>query len=123
MKILNYIMAAMFLFSVVVQYNDPDPLVWMTIYGAALAVCVLEILGRNRWYFPAMVGAITLVWALMLVSQVLGKVAFSELFEAWEMKDQRVEVAREMGGLLIVAFWMMVLTGIQWRVARGEGRE
>jgi hypothetical protein len=121
MKILNYIMAAMFLFSVVVQYNDPDPQVWMSIYGAALVVCVLEILGRNRWCFSATVGVITLVWALTLVSQVLGKVAFSELFEAWEMKDQRVEVAREMGGLLIVAFWMAVLTAVQvWRMKRSE---
>jgi hypothetical protein len=46
---------------------------------------------------------------MKLVPAVIGKVAFGELFEAFEMKDERVEVAREFGGLLIIAFWMGVL--------------
>jgi len=110
MKALNYLMTACFLFSVIVQYNDPDPLPWMVIYGLAAAACVLAILDRGSWVFPPAVGAVTLVWAITLAPGVLGRVGFSELFEAFEMKDARVEVAREMGGLLIVAFWMSVLT-------------
>ncbi len=110
MKTLNYLMTACFLFSVAVQYNDPDPLLWMVIYGLAAAACVLAILDRGSRVFPAAVGLVALVWALTLVPGVLGRVGFSELFEAFEMKDARVEVAREMGGLLIVAVWMAVLT-------------
>jgi len=109
MKILNYLMTALFLFSVIVQYNDPDPVRWMMIYGLAGAACVLSIVGRLNWMFPAAVGVVALAWALTLAPNVLGKVAFGELFEAFEMKDERVEVAREFGGLLIVAFWMAVL--------------
>jgi hypothetical protein len=109
MKILNYVMAAAFLFSVIVQYNDPDPLIWMLVYGLAGAACVLAILRRSNWIFPAAIGLVTLVWALTLAPAVIGKVAFGELFEAFEMKDQRVEAAREFGGLLIIAFWMAVL--------------
>jgi hypothetical protein len=109
MKILNYVMTAAFLFSVIVQYNDPDPLLWMLIYGLAGAACVLAIGNRGSWIFPAAVGLVALVWATTLASQVIGKVAFGELFEAFEMKDERVEVAREFGGLLIIAFWMAVL--------------
>lgn len=109
MKILNYLMTACFLFSVIVQYNDPDPLLWMLMYGLAGGACVLAILNRGKWIFPAAIGAVALVWALTLAPNVIGKVAFGELFEAFEMKDERVEVAREMGGLLIIAFWMAVL--------------
>jgi hypothetical protein len=112
MKIMNYVMAACFLFSVIVQYNDPDPIVWMLIYSLAAVACVLAIAGRLNWMFPAAVGIAALAWALTLAPNVIGKVAFSELFEAFEMKDERVEVAREFGGLLIVAFWMTVLI---WR--------
>lgn len=108
-KVVNCLMTAAFLFSVVVQYNDPDPLLWMAIYGAAAIVCILTIKGRGWWPLPAAVGLIALVWALSYAPQVIGKVRFGELFEAFEMKDERVEVAREMGGLLIVAFWMAVL--------------
>ncbi|MCG3143114.1 MAG: hypothetical protein HONDAALG_00435 [Gammaproteobacteria bacterium] len=110
MKILNYLMTAAFLFSVVVQYNDPDPARWMLIYGLACAACVLAIRGRLKWIFPAAVGIAALAWAMTLAPDVIGKVAFGELFEAFEMKDERVEVAREFGGLLIVAFWMAALT-------------
>jgi hypothetical protein len=102
-------MTAAFLFSVAVQYNDPDPLRWMAIYGAAAAACILTLKGRGWWPLPAAIGVIALVWALGYAPQVIGKVRFGELFEAFEMKDERVEVAREMGGLLIIAFWMAVL--------------
>src|SRR5881394_3109931 len=114
-KVLNYLMTAAFLFSVAVQYNDPDPVRWMAIYGAAAVVCVLAIMGRERWPLPAAIGLIALIWALTLAPDVIGKVRFGELFEAFEMKDERVEVAREMGGLLIVAFWMAVATVVFWR--------
>ncbi|MEO6726888.1 MAG: transmembrane 220 family protein [Blastocatellia bacterium] len=115
MKILNYVMTAAFLFSVAVQYNDPDPLRWMAIYGAAAAACVMAIQRRGEWLLPAAIGAIALVWALSYAPQVIGKVRFGELFEAFEMKDARVEVAREMGGLLIVTVWMAVLTVVSLR--------
>jgi len=118
MKILNYVMTACFLFSAIVQYNDPDPARWMLIYGLACAACALAIMGRLNWVFPAAVGITALAWAITLAPGVAGKVGFGELFEAFEMKDERVEAAREMGGLLIVAFWMAALA---WRCA-AEGR-
>jgi hypothetical protein len=114
-KVVNGLMTAAFLFSAAVQYNDPDPVRWMAIYGAAAVVCVLAILGRGRWPLAAGVGLVTLAWALTLAPAVIGKVRFGELFEAFEMKDERVEVAREMGGLLIVAVWMAVLAIAFWR--------
>jgi Transmembrane family 220, helix len=109
MKILNYVMTACFVFSAIVQYNDPDPLVWISIYGLAGLACVLAIVGRLNWVFPAAVGITALIWAMTLAPNVIGNVRFAELFEAFEMKDERVEVAREFGGLLIVAFWMAAL--------------
>ena len=115
MKILNILMTAAFLFSVIVQYNDPDPIRWMLIYGLAGAACVLSILGRLNWGIPATIGIVALIWAFRLAPAVIGKVAFRELFESFEMKDERVEVARELGGLLIVAFWMAALTLYAWR--------
>jgi hypothetical protein len=109
MKIANYLMAAAFLFSAIVQYNDPDPARWILIYGLAFVACVLAITRRLSWMFPAAIGIAALAWAITLAPGVVGRVAFAELFEAFEMKDERVEVAREVGGLLIIAFWMAAL--------------
>ena len=108
-KLLNVLLLAMYLFSVIVQYNDPDPWVWMTVYGLAAGACVYAFWRPAHWLWPGLLGLATALWAASLAPRVLGRVAFGELFEAWEMKDLRVEEAREMGGLLIVASWMLEL--------------
>jgi len=112
MRVLQWVMAAAFALSVAVQYNDPDPLVWMAIYGAAMGVAIWAALRPRSylWWVPAAVGVVAMVWAADLLPQVAGRVRIPELFASWEMKNARVEVAREDGGLLIVAFWMAVTT-------------
>ena len=41
-KATNALALAAFLFSVAVQFNDPDPLRWVAVYGAAAIVCLLQ---------------------------------------------------------------------------------
>jgi transmembrane protein TMEM220 len=121
-RILNIGMALLFALAVIVQYNDPDPVRWMVIYGLACTLSVFAAAGRNvPLVAPIVVGVIALVWGLRLESLVYGRVALGELVQAWEMKDQRVELAREAGGLLIVAGWMTVLA-IAGRRRSGRGR-
>ena len=110
LKIANCVMAAAFLLSVLVQYNDPDPVRWMMMYGAAMIACILFLLDKKHWYIFAGIGIVALLWALTWAPGVIGKTQFSELFGAWEMKNERVEEAREFGGLMIVVVWMVVLT-------------
>ena len=114
LAIVNYVMLIIFLYMVGVQYNDPDPWFWMGIYGIAAIICIFASLGRLNWGLSALVALAALGWALMLVPQVIGKVSFGELFSSMYMKSLVVEQAREMGGLLIVAAWMTVLT-VYWR--------
>jgi hypothetical protein len=109
MRVTHGLFAALFFLGAVVQYNDPDPLRWVAIYLGAAASCALAALGRVRWPLPAIVGAIALVWAAVLAPEVFGTVRPGELVGAWEMKDARVEVGREMYGLLIIAAWMGVV--------------
>jgi hypothetical protein len=110
-KGLNLLMLLMFVFSVVVQYNDPDPLIWMAIYALAALACLQELLWKdNSLVVPAVLGAIALIWAISLLPGVFGKVRIGELFAQFEMKgDLMVEVAREAGGLLIIAVWMQAI--------------
>jgi hypothetical protein len=50
MKIFNLFLAALFVFSAVLQYNDPDPLLWMSIYLAAGLICAFAAFNKyNRW--------------------------------------------------------------------------
>jgi hypothetical protein len=46
MKILNIVLSVLFFSFVIVQYNDPDPLLWMMIYGVVTVVCALAAFKR-----------------------------------------------------------------------------
>jgi hypothetical protein len=108
-RLLNAAMAALFFFGAAVQYNDPDPLVWIAIYVAAAMASLLAAMRRLRWWFPAVVGTIAFVWAATFLPAVLPNVRIAQLFAAWEMADTRVEEGREMYGLLIIFAYMAVL--------------
>lgn len=111
----NAVMLLAFAFSVIVQVNDPDPLLWMLIYGAAAAVCGLELGRRSNPLFAMGLSAAALGWAATIAPRVIGKVPFAAMFAEFEMKDLGVEESREMYGLLIVALWMAVVAVAAWR--------
>jgi hypothetical protein len=104
----NWLMCALFLLSVLVQWNDPDPVRWMAIYGAALAVCLAVALrARVPAAAPMLVGFVALAWAVATIGG--GRASgYSHMFDTWEMKSPNVEEAREATGLLIVGVWMLV---------------
>ncbi len=117
----NVLFLAMFLFSVVVQVNDPDPVQWMAIYGLAALACVLELTRTVRWSFPGGLALIALSWASTIAPRIHG-VRFADMFQAFEMKNEMIEQAREVGGLLIVSAWMIVLAVSAWRRGRALKR-
>jgi hypothetical protein len=117
----NGIMLVMFLFSAAVQFNDPDPLIWVAIYTAAALVCGMEIGRRTPVWAPVGVAFIALVWAGSLYYGARD-VPISSLFAEWEMRDVRVEEAREMYGLAIVAVWMIVIATVRWTRAKTRRR-
>jgi hypothetical protein len=109
LRVLTVLMALCFLLAVALQYNDPDPVQWMAIYGAAALACVLALVRRLwRWY-PVGVAVVAAVWAATLAPEVIGHVAPRDLFAKAGMLTPRVEEAREMLGLMIVVVWMIVL--------------
>jgi len=113
------LMAALFAMAVAVQYNDPDPLRWIAIYGGALTVSILVAArGRVPLLLPAAVGSIALVWGL-LVASGNGATAgvYQHMFDAWEMKNTTIEEAREASGLLIVSVWMLIVCIKTWSSA------
>ena len=103
-------MSGLFLLAVLVQWNDPDPLLWMALYGAAFIVSVVVARhGRIPWIAPAVIGLVALAWSLTLIVGGPAASQYSHMCDAWEMQSISVEEVREATGLLIVAVWMAVL--------------
>lgn len=115
--LVNGIMLLLFLFAGAVQLNDPDPFAWMGIYGLAAGVCGLEVRRRGPIWAPVALALIALVWAGSIYYRVRG-VPISSLFAEWEMRDLRIEEAREVYGLAIVGIWMLAIMIVRRARAR-----
>lgn len=59
MKILNLVLAALFIIFAFVQLNDPDPVLWIFIYGVMAVACVLAAFSA---YYPMILAGLFLVY-------------------------------------------------------------
>ena len=96
-----WLMLVIWIVAVAVQYNDPDPLLWMAIYALPAVLTTMAL--RNRY---------TLLAAVAAVGYFAG-------FFYW-MPDTPgswldIEEGREAFGLLLCAFWMIVLMVKRYR--------
>jgi len=104
--LLSWLLAALFVISAGLQYNDPDPWRWIALYlVAALASAALPLPSTRAWARPlALVVAVgAAAWAAVLVTGIWGKVGLSDVWLKMSEKGGAVEEEREAGGLLIVA--------------------
>jgi transmembrane protein TMEM220 len=110
-RALSILVGLMFLAFAAVQYNDPDPVQWMAVYGVAAVLSLLTAFGvRYPWLLPVLHGLVAAVWAVAILTGLWGKhVDFSQVFATIRMVDSSVEETREDLGLLIVVVWMMAL--------------
>ena len=102
-------MMAVFLSCLLLQFNDPDPVVWAIIYSIPIVGCLVwerSALGR---LLPSMAAAVAFVFAVILVFSAPTASPQGHAFEQWQMMDEHSEVLREAGGLVLIAGWMSVL--------------
>ena len=99
--------ALLFFLSAGLQYNDPDPSLWVLVYCSAGGAALVP--SGSRWSRAArgFVGGGALVWALTLLPEARG-IGLAQMTESMQAYDGRVEIAREAGGLLLVAAGMAV---------------
>jgi NO-binding membrane sensor protein with MHYT domain len=103
--------ALLFAWSAYVQWNDPDPVVWILAYGAVAACCALAAFGRRPRAAITVLLAGLVVWMLWLSPgfvQWLGMGAPS-IVEEMKATAPHIEVVREFLGLLIAVAVLALL--------------
>jgi hypothetical protein len=110
------VMTALFVVSVAVQWNDPDPAYWMAIYGVAALLAARAAQGHLPLLPNAAAFALFSTLALRALPDLLG--AREQAFTHWHMLAESDEVAREAGGLLICALWSGVQSALALRARR-----
>lgn len=105
------VFALLFVLFAGLQYNDPDPQVWIPIYAFAAMACLMAYTGIGRpWFFILMaviyVGAAIRQWPPSFEGFWLNEVG---------MKTMNVELARESGGLTLCALAMGLMAWLTRR--------
>lgn len=105
MRVFNFLLALMFLVFAFLQVNDPDPVIWILLYGAMAVVCVMAIFeSYNRKLLVALMMLYS-VYCYFLwpgVSEWLQQEDRSVLFDdVMKMDYPYIEESREFLGLVI----------------------
>ena len=123
MKVFNIIFIILFVLFAALQYNDPDPYIWIPIYLYAAFLCYKAI---NRAYPRKLYIAglaVYAAYAAYLLFDKTGVVNWAEAHHAENivqtMKAEKpwIEETREFGGLLIVI--IVLLVNMRW-LSRGK---
>ena len=105
MKITNFILTLIFLLFAFVQINDPDPILWILIYGNMAVLCVLAMFKMRFMYWLAATIVLYGIYAALLINgawEWLQSPDRSLLFDDLaKMQYPYIEETREFLGLLI----------------------
>ena len=108
MKVFNLLFCLLFIFSAALQYNDPDPYIWMPIYLYGAVLCWLAF--RNKFYPRAYLTGIIIyaVYAAGLffwkngVLDWINKHNAEDIAATMKAEKPWIEETREFFGLVIL---------------------
>ena|SRR5579859_1736563 len=105
MKVFNIFFAILFLGFTVLQFNDPDPYLWVPIYGAMVVVCVMAHRGRVYKNFLLTLALFYLVYVVILAPSAWTLLSSNDRSLVFDdiakMQNVYVEETHEFLGLII----------------------
>lgn len=112
---IHYLAAALLAVTAALQFNDPDPVYWVAVYGLAAAVPVVHALGRRAPFLAALTIGMAvsgLIYAAPGFFDYLASGEYGSITGSMEGPDAFVEPAREFLGL---ALTLAVVLCYVWR--------
>ena len=126
MKIFNIFFCIVFILFAAVQYNDPDPYIWMPIYLYAAVLCWLAY--RNKFYRGAYLFGIAVyaAYATYKIFDTNGLIDWitkhhaENIAETMKAEKPWIEETREFFGLLILIVILFIDYAYAKRKIRGQ---
>ncbi len=117
MRIVNGVLCLLLILFTVVQYNDPDVLLWGLIYGIGAVFTGLAATRPGVFASPR----VALVFVLCLAASIGGVFYYWPATPDWWMQDVwwQTETAREGMGMMIVTAAMLIAGLTVLRARRG----
>ena len=117
MRIVNGVFCLLLILFTAVQYNDPDYLLWVLIYGTGAVFTGLAAYRPGLFASPR----VATVFALCLAASIGGVFYYWPTTPNWWMKDVwwETETAREGMGMMIVTAALLITGLTVLRARRG----
>jgi hypothetical protein len=108
MRVMHVLLCPVFAWFASLQFNDPDALLWVLIYGMVSLLCLGAAFGRVTVVGSIVLAVATISWAAVLSFQVTEYLIQGPGMSGagFELADD--EGAREVAGLLLAGIWCVV---------------
>jgi len=115
MKIFNIFFCIVFILFAVVQYNDPDPYLWIPIYLYPAAICYYKVKQKPVSTFIYMVGFLIFgtyaIYKIFDTNGILDWIKYhnaSNIASTMKAEQPWIEESREFFGLIIILVVMSI---------------
>lgn len=118
MKIVAWLLVALFMLFAGFQLNDPDPVLWTLVYISAALMWLACALGRFYRIPVSILAGLVSIWMVTLFPGLLGLFDdgdLSKLFGSLRMDQPYIEESREFLGLSFVLISAAVLLLLERR--------
>jgi Ca2+/H+ antiporter len=114
MKMLNLVLCILFVIFAGLQYNDPDPFIWIPIYLFAAFLCWRAYKGIHHRSVYIVAIVIYLLYAIYLFFDTNGVISWASdhaaesIVQTMKAEKPWIEETREFGGLVILIVAMAI---------------
>jgi len=105
MRYLAIIFSLCFFLSAAVQWNDPDPAIWITLYGVAALISAFFLKIKLNPYVYLLLAVLYIAIAIYQWPPEFEGLLFEEV---QVMRNMNIELARESCGMCIVGIAMLI---------------
>lgn len=102
-KIIDHILAILFFIFAIVQWNDPDPYLWVVLYCLVGIAILMTIYTDKAYYLIFLIIIFCVVFLITYIPDVIdwARNGFPTITGTMKAETQHVEFIREFLGLLI----------------------
>ena len=114
MKVFNLIFCVLFIVSAGLQYNDPDPYIWIPIYLMGAVICFQAFREKVYPVFTLLLSALFIIYDLYLFFDKFGVLSWlnehnaENIAASMKASAPWIEETREFFGLLILIIVLMI---------------
>lgn len=109
--IVRIISCLLFILFTYTQFNDPDPVLWISIYGTIALILFISLFTPINNYILLIIACFLIVYSAILIPEIINwiKKGMPSIVETMEAGKAHIEYTREFFGILICLLTLFII--------------